>query len=145
MIRINDILFIHGGISSQMLALHLDIDSVNHIIRQFLNQEYNPIDRENLNLLLYTFGPFWYRGYFKIGDLPPETTQEQIDRILAFYNVSQMVIGHTDVKYIVPIYQKKVIPIDIPFHDKEYHQQSLLIENGLFYRIYPDGHRVLLK
>jgi hypothetical protein len=145
MVRINDILFVHGGISSQVLALRMDIDTVNLIVRKYLNLEYDPYNRERLNLLLFTFGPFWYRGYFAHGNLPPEVTQDQIDRILEFYQVSQMVIGHTDVKYIVPMFEKKIIPIDIPFQDAEYHQQSLLIENGSFYRIYPDGKKVQIK
>ncbi|MBP6978050.1 MAG: ankyrin repeat domain-containing protein [Bacteroidales bacterium] len=145
MLRINDILFTHGGISSQMLAMHLDIDSVNHVVRRYLNLEYDKRNSDALNLLLFTYGPFWYRGYFKNGHLPPEATQEQIDRTLDFYKVSHMVIGHTDVPFITPMFDAKVFPIDIPFHDPQYHQQSLLIEGEHFYRIYLDGKKVLLK
>ncbi|HOW25746.1 MAG TPA: ankyrin repeat domain-containing protein [Bacteroidales bacterium] len=145
MLRINDILFTHGGISSQVIAKHLNIDSVNHMVRKYLNLEYDKKNSETLNLLLFTYGPFWYRGYFRNGHLPPETTQEQIDRVLDFYKVSHMVIGHTDVPFIAPMYNGKVFPIDIPFHDPEYHQQCLLIEGEHFYRVYLDGKKVLLK
>ncbi len=145
MLRINDILFTHGGISSQMLALQLDIDSVNHTVRRYLNLDYDKRNSEVLNLILFTYGPFWYRGYFKNGHLPPETTQEQIDRVLDFYGVRHMVLGHTDVPFITPMFDGKVFPIDIPFHDPQYHQQSLLIEGERFYRVYMDGKKVLLK
>lgn len=145
LLRINDILFVHGGISSQVLSLQLSIDSVNQIIRSFLNLVFDKANQENLNVLLFTFGPFWYRGYFKNGHLPAESTQEQINRILEFYNVSYIVVAHTDVPYIVPMFDGKVFPIEIPFHDPEYHQQSLLIEDGSFYRVYLDGRKVLLK
>jgi hypothetical protein len=145
MLRINDILFTHGGVSSQMLAKHLNIDSVNHMVRKYLNLEYDKRNSETLNLLLFTYGPFWYRGYFKYGHLPPEATQEQIDHVLDFYEVSHMVVGHTDVPFIAPMYEGKVFPINIPFHDPEYHQQCLLIEGEHFYRVYIDGKKVLLK
>ncbi|HNS17515.1 MAG TPA: ankyrin repeat domain-containing protein [Bacteroidales bacterium] len=145
MLRINDILFTHGGISSQMLAMHLELDSVNHMVRRYLNLEYDKRNSEALDLLLFSYGPFWYRGYFKNGHLPPEATQEQIDRILAYYGVSHMVIGHTDVPFIAPMFDGKVFPIDIPFHHPDYHQQSLLIEGERFYRVYLDGKKVLLK
>ncbi len=145
MLRINDLLFTHGGISSQVLVENLDIDSVNHMIRKYLNLEYDKRNSETLNLLLFTYGPFWYRGYFRNGHLPPETTQEQIDRVLDFYKVSHMVVGHTDVPFITPMFDDKVFPINIPFHNPEYHQQCLLIEGEHFYRIYLDGKKVLLK
>jgi len=145
MLRINDILFTHGGISSQVLAGNLNIDSVNHMIRRYLNLEYDKRNNETLNLLLFTYGPFWYRGYFRNGHLPPETTQEQIDRVLDFYKVSHMVVGHTDVPFIAPMFDGKVFPINIPFHDPEYHQQCLLIEGEHFYRVYLDGRKVLLN
>ena len=145
MLRINDILFVHGGISPEMFEKRLSIDSVNNTILSFLNQDYSKKSAPLLNFLLFTYGPFWYRGYFREGDQPAKTTQMQLDSILNFYEVSHMIIGHTDVKSISPMFDGKVFPIDIPFEYPEFRQQSLLIEGEHFYKAYSDGKRILLQ
>jgi len=144
MLIINDILFVHGGISPEMFSKRLSVDSVNVCLRNFLNMNYNKKSAPLLNFLLFTYGPFWYRGYFRNGDIPAETTQAQLDSILQFYNISHLIIGHTDVKSISPMYDGKVFPIDIPFEYPQFRQQSLLIKGHRFYKAYSDGTKVLL-
>ena len=143
--RINDILFVHGGISPNIYESKLTIDSINHCMRKFLYGNYDEKNAPLINLLLFTYGPFWYRGYFQNGRIPAETTSEEIQAILSFYDVSHMVIGHTDVKTINPMFDGRVFPIDIPFEHPGFRQQSLLVENDHFYRVYSDGTRVMLK
>ena len=99
---------------------------------------------ELTNFLLFSKGPFWYRGYFTDGTLPPEITPVLLDSILNFYNVSYMVLGHTDVHNMVPVFDHKVIPIDIPFEFKEFKQQALVVEKNQFFKIYSNGKKVLL-
>ncbi|MCX6234421.1 MAG: ankyrin repeat domain-containing protein [Bacteroidetes bacterium] len=143
-VKINDILFIHGGISPQLFDYKLSIDTINEYISNFLQGKILK-DNDNLvNFLLFTYGPFWYRGYFTDGTNPPEITVDLLDQILNFYGVNYMVIGHTDVHKITPIFNNKIFPIDIPFEFKEFRQQGLLIEKQQFFKLYSDGKRILL-
>lgn len=120
-IKINRSLFLHGGISPDVLGQ--GIASINAQIRAELE---TGVDVETA-LAISESGPLWYRG-LAVG--PEELESEHVDRILAFYDVDRIVIGHTPVVgTILPRFGGKVLVADVglsAFYGG--HQASLLLE-----------------
>lgn len=120
--KIGGMLFLHAGISSQILNLGYSIDELNAACKPFygVRQKELPPDRK---VLFGANSPFWYRGYF----MRPRASAELIDSTLRQYGVKHIIVGHTIVKRnIASYYGGKVIGIDVDRHkDQNY---------GLFYR-----------
>ena len=115
----------------------LSINTINHVIREFLSDE---PDAPNKNaqittLLLNTQGPLWYRGYVLDGMGTELVNQKQVNAILKFYEAQKMIIAHTEVSEMQAMYQGKVIAIDVPIRTDTILPEALLIKNGRFYRL----------
>lgn len=143
-IQINDIMFAHGGLSKSLVDSGLSIDEVNDMNRRLLdkpNHQYNSQEK----LVGLGEGPLWYRGLAL-----QEESQGNVDFILKHYDINKLVIGHTIINEteIVPLYNGKVIPIDL-HHYKSYKTEGLI--NGLLisgqnlYQIDSYGSRTPLK
>ena len=106
MIKVNDAIFLHGGISLRYSAL--SIREINEKVRQELN------DFQNLagGMVTDEEGPLWFRGMA----LLPETDARMnalADRVLALHQVRHIVIGHTPMVAVMPRFGGKVIAIDV--------------------------------
>jgi hypothetical protein len=98
--KIGDGLYLHGGISPQML---LSIDT--------LNNRFRPLYAKTKHAEYYY--PFWYRGYF----MEPRATQSFVDSTLAFYGCKRIVVGHTITdSNIAAYYKSRVIGLDVNEH-----------------------------
>ena len=103
-IRINDTLFLHGGISGFYCQNSLDsmTEKVVAHLRHF--------DPANAGILEDEYGPLWYRG---LSGVEPEAPTETVDAILARHGVKRIVVGHTPTSGIIwPLYDAKVVMID---------------------------------
>jgi hypothetical protein len=103
-VRINDLIFLHGGISGFYCQNSLDsmTDQVVGKLRHF--------DPQNMGVLEDEFGPLWYRG---LSGVQPEALPETVDAILARHGVRHIVVGHTPTRGVIwPQYQGKVLMID---------------------------------
>ena len=58
-------------------------------------------------------GPLWYRGYFPNGGAPAAASLQDIDRIREHFGVQTILVGHTTVPTITPLYQGKVIAVQV--------------------------------
>jgi len=108
-IRVNDAIFLHGGISSYYCQNTLDsiTDNVVGKLRHF--------DPENMGVLNDEFGPLWYRG---LAGVDPHALPETVDAILAHHKVKHIVVGHTPTSGVIwPRYDSKVIMIDTGIAD----------------------------
>ena len=58
--KIGDLLFVHGGISPQLVKARFSIDEINKIIRRRLNNgvSKNKFDKLNEDFLMASHGPF---------------------------------------------------------------------------------------
>ena len=120
-IRINDVLFMHGGLGPSMLSLSLA--EINETIRREVAGAYESAT----SLGDASEGPLWYRG---LARNPEVEEQPHLDALLASYDVEVVVLGHTpDLGVITPRFGGKVIIIDtgISAHYGA-HRASLLIE-----------------
>ncbi len=139
MMTISDILFVHGGVSDEMISRKISVEDVN---RKFSENFSSERDRtlcsdEELEFLDYDDGPVWYRGYFT------DTTfcESRIDAILAFYDISHIVVGHTPHRTIAVRFGNKILGADTGMMYRR-PGEMLLYKEGIFYRAYHDGTRV---
>jgi hypothetical protein len=103
-VRINDNLFLHGGISAYYCQNSLDsmTEGVVGKLRNF--------DPRNAGILDDEFGPLWYRG---LSGVDPVALDETVDAILARHQASHIVVGHTPTSGVIwPRYDGKVVMID---------------------------------
>ena len=122
-IRINDVLFLHGGLSANLLPL--SIRDINMRVRAELNRE--PFEGEPLGSADH--GPLWYRG-LAVGH--EATERPALEAVLAHYGARMIVLGHTpDLNIITPRFDGQVVIIDTGI-SAYYggHRASLQIENG---------------
>jgi hypothetical protein len=104
-IRINDTLFLHGGISPKYAARKRS--EMNETIRRELADP----DKLLPGLATEIAGPVWYRGLAEDDEGPLEA---HLKRVLAFHGVRRIVIGHTVTRTaILPRFGGRVVNIDI--------------------------------
>lgn len=109
LVKINNLLFTHGGFHPDLVSKGLSIDQINKEFKQQLVVSELPEARNDLGTYLHrNNGPIYYRGYFQ-GEL---ATAKQIDQLLKHFKVEHIIVGHTTHRQIETRYQGKVIVID---------------------------------
>ncbi|MDF1865785.1 MAG: metallophosphoesterase [Saprospiraceae bacterium] len=110
MLSINQRLFIHAGVSPSILDLKMSIKKINQTFRQqIIRRHEDAIYKDQKLAELYgESGPLWYRGYFDSLALE----MEEVDRSLKRFKQKTIIIGHTSLKAITPMYDGKIIAID---------------------------------
>lgn len=142
--RIGDFLFVHGGLSVEIIRSGLKISEINELVRKSLNGIYifDPIQNQQANFLLGAKGPLWYRGLVAdYRDWYLKLTQSEVNRVLKYFGGKHIVIGHTLVPKISTDYNGKVIRTDIshsPFKNSG-EAEALLVENNQMYRVNDAG------
>ena len=138
-VKINDVLYMHGGISSEWLDRGLTIAQANRLFRDNIGRPKSELKQDELlNFLFYGNGPTWYRGYFK-----DNFTETELDKILAYFKVNHITVGHTSQKQVLGLFNNKVIAIDSSIKLGK-QGELLLIENNQFSRGLFDGSRQAL-
>jgi hypothetical protein len=139
MMTMSNILFVHGGVSDEMVSKRMSVEDVNRKFSENFSSERNRTicSDEELEFLDYDDGPVWYRGYFT------DTTfcESRIDSVLDFYDISHIVVGHTPHRSIAVRFGNKVLGADTGMmygHSGE----MLLFKEGVFYRASHDGTRI---
>ncbi|MCK5823208.1 MAG: metallophosphoesterase [Bacteroidales bacterium] len=140
-IKINDVLFVHAGISPAIAKNKLSIDSINKIVRFYLDEPKKSLRIPINNIVLGNEGPLWYRGYVMNLYNYKKISIQEVDEILNFYNASHIIFGHTDLPQVQPLFNNKLIDIAIPVNYRNIREQVLLIENKQFYRLYLSGEK----
>jgi len=139
LLRIGDVLFVHGGISDTLVQSGLDLEGVNEAIRLGLDEPWRTRAPGTHQMLFGSDGPLWYRGYFRDEGPNPD----EMAAALATYGAQTVVVGHTIVENIQRLHDGLVYGIDVTFTDAA-RIQGLLIEDGRFYRVDAEGKVTLL-
>lgn len=146
-IELNDLLCLHGGISPEVIERKLSLQRINSVIRSALRNEIQ--DEPAAEFLLERMGPLWYRGYFAQAAEWPTASSTEVDDILEYFDVRRILVGHTIVPTITPLYDGKVIAVQVyPHRDEENGKavmEALRVERGRFYRARIDGSTELLQ
>lgn len=88
-IRIDDALYMHGGLGPEFAAF--DYDVMNKAVIAALNHKPEVAGGPH-DILWNQQGPLWYRG---LAWNKEETEAANVDAILARYHISRIIIGHT--------------------------------------------------
>ncbi len=103
-IKINDTIFLHGGISAYYCQNSLES------ITEKAHASLGHYDPENPGIIEDEFGPLWYRG---LSGVEPHAASATVDAILEYQGVSHIVVGHTPTSGVIwPRYDAKVVMID---------------------------------
>jgi hypothetical protein len=104
-VRINGILFVHGGISPK--ALDLTIGQINDRVRR----ELADLSLLEGGLANDADGPLWYRG---LATAPEAAIEAHVAQASKVYGVRHFVVGHTVVApAIVPRLNGSVVTVDV--------------------------------
>jgi len=139
---LNQVLFLHGGMSPKVLDLKLSLDQINRTFSgDLIRQSVDDIDGDKKkSTLFFESGPLWYRGYFDKESL----SQKDLDKSLKQLDAKKIVVGHTSLNTITPLYGGKVIGIDCSIK-LGLDAQLLLIEKGRPFVGDLSGNRKLLE
>jgi len=143
-LRINDLLFLHAGLSPALVDSGMSLADINAGVRLALAgaTPENDAQRDRLSLLMGTLGPLWYRGYFADQTSFPTASPEDVGRALEAFGAHRILIGHTIVPAVTPLYDGKVIAVQVYPRRNESGQanfESVLVRNGEFWRAKLDG------
>ncbi len=128
-VRINDILFVHGGISPEYASTPLR--RINDRIREEL-QDFAKLEG---GMTMDDEGPLWYRGLMQ-GEEDP--LRRHVETVLSSFGVTRIVVGHTTTGgAVTPRFEGKVIGIDVGL-SRVYGgpPACLVVEKGQFYAIH---------
>ncbi|MCD6091447.1 MAG: metallophosphoesterase [Bacteroidales bacterium] len=130
-LTINDVLFVHAGISPEFIENKFTQQGVNFMFQnRIIGAEDEVIENDPiLSFLEGRNGPVWYRGYF----LDTTFTEQKLDRILDYFDKERIVVGHTSFDSIVSLYDGKILGIDASIKRGK-NGELLIFEKGKFYR-----------
>ncbi|ABZ75769.1 metallophosphoesterase [Shewanella halifaxensis HAW-EB4] len=136
LVKINDVLYMHGGISNEWLERKLTIEQANQLFRANIGRPKAELKQDELlSFLFYGNGPTWYRGYFS-----EAFTEAELDKILAYFDVKHITVGHTSQKQVLGLFNNKIIAIDSSIKRGEQGELLLIQHNELTRGLY-DGSR----
>lgn len=143
-LKINDFVCLHGGISPALVERGYTLAQINATMRAALDATSFPgtEEAERAEFLFGETGPLWYRGYFARESRPAEATADDIGRIRSHFGAARILVGHTTVPTITPLYGGQVIAVQVyprlssPGHTEF---EALLIRGGTLFRAKPDG------
>jgi hypothetical protein len=139
--KANDVLCLHGGISKEMVVQGFSLAELNAAVRASLDTNRALSERERI--VLGPLGPLWYRGYFPDQRDFPTATNQDIDSILKTFGVKTIAVGHTIVPTVTPLYDHRVIAVQVYPHHDEHSGASVLqgaiLEKGAWLRANIDG------
>jgi hypothetical protein len=139
-VKVNDILFVHGGVSPAAAERGLDIKAMNRTGRKLIDMRSNELFFSDEPFFVNgTEGPLWYRGYHYGREGRYERiTSEELDAVLGFYKASAVVVGHSERDRVESLYEGRVYGVDVPVEDLGGFE-GLLWEAGTFSRVADDG------
>ena len=144
-IRVNDVLFLHGGLSPEVAKM--PCDAINDTVRRELATEIDKTRAAPLQSLVASEnGPLWYRGMTK----EPDEFMPKLDEILALQGARAVVVGHTVQQNgrVLERFGGKVFVLDTgmqPAYLPTGRASALEIKDGVFTAIYTDRREVLLE
>ncbi len=137
LVRINDTLFLHGGIHPQLAEERMSLFTINHLVRNNIDTARG---QQRIDFLFGSSGVFWYRGFFRQRRKYEKITSAQVKDVLAHFKVKRICVGHTTKKQIKSYFDGRIVAIDagIKYGIKE-KGEGLLFQHGSFRRVTSDG------
>lgn len=136
--KIGNMLFVHGGISSELVRSKLKLKRINNIARKMLSKNYalSSVEDRDVQLINGRMGPLWYRGMaVKHGKKYDKATPAEVQKVLKRFDVNHVVIGHTPMRQMDSDYDGSVVKINLLQPKTKFtgKAKAFLVENGVFY------------
>jgi hypothetical protein len=140
-LRINRHLFLHAGISRALVERQFTLTDINATIRKTLEGSLTEPERDIARLLMTTDGPLWYRGFFAAHEDFKTATSEDVDSALKQFAVDRIIIGHTIVPTLTPLFGGRVLALNVAANEEAATGgfEALLIRGGKTLRASSDG------
>lgn len=141
--RIGNLIFVHAGLSPEILKFDLSISQINNLVRQNLDLDlYKKPNCDSIaSFLMGVQSPFWYRGLVRDYKYYQKISSNELSSILSYYKAGRVIIGHSIVPAVSTDFEGKVIRIDVK-HGKKLNSsqsQGLLIEGNRIFKIDASG------
>ncbi|WP_460218498.1 metallophosphoesterase [Psychroserpens sp. MEBiC05023] len=108
LVKINDNIFVHGGISPDFLIEDFNIVMTNDLMRASIDREKVEMKSSGFYNRYYgKHGPIWYRGYFN-----DTLNDESIGEILKQIDANHLVVGHCSQDSVLHLYDQKIFAVD---------------------------------
>ena len=146
--KIGNYLFVHAGISPEILKYSVSISDINRIARD--NWDKNLYDEEENNkvenFITGKKGVYWYRGLAQDYKYYEKIKETELNKVLKYYQADKIIFGHTVVEDITKEFKGKTINIDVKHGEEKKSEKTkgLLIENGIEYKIDGKGTKTKL-
>ena len=143
--KIGGYIFVHAGLSPEILDYKLDLEAINKRVRLRLNGQQT--EDKTTDFLFSLKGPFWYRGLVKTRFQYNKITATELEAILKYYDSEKIVIGHTPVKEISTGFNGRIIITDVNHGKTKFSGKTkgLLIENNQEFIIDDNAVKVPLE
>lgn len=140
-ITINDIIFVHAGVSPEFVSRDPKIKRVNKLFsEEIIGKDLSSLpDNDERIFLAGNYGPLWYRGYFS----DTTFTENKLDIILDYFKKEHIVVGHTTHSDLIPLFNNRIIDVDAGIGYGAA-GKMLFYKDGIFYEAFIDGKRVQL-
>jgi len=146
--KIGNYLFVHAGISPEILKYSVSISDINRIARD--NWDKNLYDEEENNkvenFITGKKGIYWYRGLAQDYKYYEKIKDTELNKVLKYYQADKIIFGHTVVEDITKEFKGKTINIDVKHGEEKNSEKTkgLLIEKGIEYKIDGKGTKTKL-
>lgn len=138
LVRLGEVLFVHGGLSPDVLALGMSLDQINAKIQQNLGLKPKEATGD-VAILLGSSGPLWYRGLLPEGG-GPQASEEHITAVLNHFQARIIVVGHTTMHTLGAFHGGRVFGIDAGIKDGSA-GEAWFWEHGRAWKATADGAR----
>ena len=145
-IKINDLIFLHGGLSPELCARGWSRSDINRKVRQNLDLRSTQTEfSAEPKFLFGELGPMWYRGLFMSREGKyNQLTESEVSRVVKPFGASAMVVGHTENEHAGAYYGGLVWGLDMPVKGAD-SMEGLLWQDGHCYRVSGNGTREQLQ
>lgn len=127
LLKVGRVLVTHGGVSGAVAAQGATVDQFNEAMRAYWDGKV--VAAGKLDAVVGPAGVTQYRGYFQAMEGSyPKATQAEVDRVAAAFDVDTIVVGHSIVEKITPMFGDRVYAIDVNSNTAS--PEALLFEGG---------------
>lgn len=145
LVKINDILYVHGGISPEVLSKKPTLELIDNLAKESFVTTGTILKNIDGHILHSLKGLLFYRGLAKDMShygLGNKASESHVDQLLTVYDAKKIAIGHTLTKHIGFDFNEKVIRVDVDHRAGE--SEALLIENHAIFRVNLNGQKFQL-
>ncbi len=126
-----DFLFVHAGMSPVMVDQEYSIEEINQLVQEYIG--YPTKEKKELHprneVLFGRDGPLWYRGLVFDSEKYPPIDTHDLDKVLQYYDIKHIVVGHSEVKEVEERYDGRVYAVNVKHarNFKKNHTAGLMI------------------